>query len=138
MLACAAVGSSLASAAAAAAATAGGREPPAAELPVVVSLALFVAAVYGASWLVTRSRAGRPVRRVLSPLPVLGPLSRCVVCTAFWAALGAGVGLLARPSSSALLAPLARRLAGPADVAVLTLATAAAAWALARALGDAD
>jgi len=98
-----------------------------------LDLALWIDAVYRASWPVTQSSLLRPLRVRLALVPFLGSLVHCVVCTSAWACLA----LLALVPRTMLLSP-ALRAAGLADGAVLVAFSLATAWAVARALGDAD
>lgn len=95
-------------------------------------LLLFTGAVYGLSWLVTRSKLAAPVRRRLEPLPFLGPLVHCIVCTSAWVAIGL---VAARPAFGMLSASFAQH---PwADGLLLVGWSLFTTWALGRALGDA-
>jgi len=58
-----------------------------------LDLVFFSGSVYGLAWLVTRSKLFAPVRGLLRPVPFLGHLVQCVVCTSVWVALCAAVAL---------------------------------------------
>lgn len=99
----------------------------------LVDLTLFLAAVYGLSWLVSCSRLARPVRARLAPVPVLGQLVHCIVCVSAWAAVGLALLL---PYTTLL--PESFRCRTAADVVLLVAAALASTWLVARAVGDAD
>ena len=66
-------------------------------------------------------------------VPFLGPLVRCVVCTATWVAFGA---MFLLPHTT--LFSSAFRVRTIVDGVVLVGWTVAASWVLGRLLGDAD
>jgi hypothetical protein len=96
-----------------------------------LDLVLYSGATYGAAWVLTRSKLLAPIRRRLAPIPLLGYLATCIVCTGAWVALGL-----------ALLLPhvtlLALRPSTVADHAVLVAWAVATTWTLGSCLGDAD
>ena len=96
-------------------------------------LLLYSGAVYGLAWLLTRSHLLRPLRDRLAPVPYLGPLVRCIVCTGAWVALAV---LLASPRATLFSDSFVPRSAP--DVVILVGWALFSTWALGRALGDAD
>jgi len=94
---------------------------------------LYTGSVYGLAWLVTRSRLTKPVREKLLPVPFLGHLVHCVVCTSAWIAMGV---MLTLPSST-LFSP-GFRVTGPVDFILLLGWTLAASWTIGLHLGDAE
>ena len=102
-------------------------------MPTFLDMVLFTGAVYGLSWLVTRSKLAAPMRRVLQPVPFVGHLMQCIVCTSAWVAMA----LAALLPLSTLFSP-SFRVRGPVDLAVLVGWTLMATWAMGSRLGDAD
>jgi type VI protein secretion system component VasK len=102
-----------------------------------VSLALpeliaFSGAVYGLSWLLTKSALfGRP-RRILAALPYVGRLLGCIVCTAPWVGLAL---VFVAPTSSHVIDSVRPRgiVDGVLFVGWLLFST----WTVARLMGDA-
>ena len=95
-------------------------------------LLLFLGAVYGIVWGITKSSLLRPVRELCEEVPFLGKLVQCVVCTGTWVALALALAL---PCTT--LFSDGFRVRTPVDVIVLVSWAVAAVWALARLLGDA-
>jgi hypothetical protein len=96
-------------------------------------LVVYTGSVYGLSWLVTRSKLFAPVRERLRPVPFVGHLIQCIVCTSVWVAAGV---LLTLPMSSVFSPGF--RVAGPVDFILLLGWTMAASWAIGKLLGDAE
>jgi hypothetical protein len=96
-----------------------------------IDLVLFSGSTYGAAWVLTRSKLLAPLRRRLAPVPLLGYLVSCIVCTGAWVALGLSL-LLPR------ITLLALRPSTLADHAVLVTWAVAVTWAVGSRLGDAD
>ena len=98
-----------------------------------LDLLLFTGAIYGLAWLVTKSKVLRRPRQAVERVPFLGELSRCIVCTATWVALGL---MLLLPWSTLFSDRFTAKT--PVDALVLLGWSISASWALGRLLGDAD
>lgn len=98
-----------------------------------LDLALFTGAVYGLSWLLTRSSLLERPRELVAEVPFVGKLSRCVVCMAFWVGLAL---ILLLPQATLFSKGFVART--PVDGVVLLGWVLATTWALGRLLGDAD
>ena len=101
--------------------------------PRALDLLLFTGAVYGLAWLLTRSTLLQRPRQAVAGWWFLGEVSRCIVCTATWIALGL---LLLLPWSTLLTSSFRART--PVDGLVLLGWSISASWVLGRLLGDAD
>lgn len=95
-------------------------------------LVLYTGGVYGIAWLVARSHLLAGVRARLAPVPVLGRLAQCIVCTSGWVCIA--WMLLGTPG----LLSAGFAVATPTDAALLMGWTLASTWGLARLLGDAE
>lgn len=93
----------------------------------------FGAAVYGLSWLVTRARISAPLREWLRPVPFLGSLVRCIVCTGVWITLGMAALL---PWTRGV--PLMIRVTSGVDLLLLIGFNVTFLWLVGRFTGDAD
>ena len=98
-----------------------------------LDLVLFTGAVYGLAWLLVSSKLFERPREALRGLPGVGPLSRCIVCTATW--VGIGVMLLL-PWTTLFSAEFRVRTA--VDGLLLVGWTVTSTWGLALLFGDAD
>ena len=96
-------------------------------------LLLYTLAVYGLSWLLTRAKISAPLREILRPIPFLGPLIHCIVCTGTWISMGLALLL---PWST--LTSEGLRVRTPVDLLLLTGWSVATLWGLGHLLGDAD
>ena len=96
-------------------------------------LLLFTLSVYGLSWLVTRARISAPLRERLRPVPFLGPLLQCIVCTGTWIAMGLSLLL---PWST--MTSSAFRVHTPVDFLLLVGWSVSCLWILGTTLKDAD
>ena len=98
-----------------------------------LSFLVFVLSIYGLAWLITRARLTEPLRKRISPIPFLGPLVHCIVCTGTWVAMAA---LLLLPWAPLLGSDL--RIQTPLDFLLAVGLCVTGLWSLARLLGDAD
>lgn len=98
-----------------------------------LDLAFFTGVVYGLAWLVTRSKLVAPLRAVIHPVPFLGRLVQCIVCTSAWVAMGLALVL---PCSN-LFSP-GFRVGNPLDLVILVAWSLTTTWFLGHHLGDAD
>lgn len=98
-----------------------------------LDLALFTGAVYGLSWLLTRSSLLQRPRELVARIPFVGKLSQCIVCMAFWIGLGL---ILLLPQATIFSQGFVART--PVDAVVLLGWVLASSWVLGRLLGDAD
>jgi hypothetical protein len=96
-----------------------------------LDLAVFSGAVYGAAWVVTRSKLFEPLRGWLDGVPLLGHLVSCIVCTAAWVSLVLGLML-------PYVTLVQIRPSAPVDYALLVGWSVAVTWAVGSQLGDAD
>lgn len=51
------------------------------------NLILFILAAYGLSAIVIDSEAGKIIRPILKPVPILGQSTHCYMCFGFWSGL---------------------------------------------------
>jgi len=98
----------------------------------LTDLLLFTGSVYGLAWLLTRARLTAGLRLRLTPVPFLGALLQCIVCTGTWIAMA----VLVAARWSTLFSPTFRAV-GPVDAVLLLGWAMATTWVIARATGDA-
>ena len=92
-------------------------------------LLIYTVAVYGLSWVLCKSKAGRALHPHLPSL--VRKMTECIACTSAWASLlvtflAVKAGVLTIPGS------------GPAFVILMGLYSVGATWLIARFWGDAS
>ena len=96
-------------------------------------LTFFLFAVYGISWVITRSKLTKPLRDRLKPVRFIGDLIHCIVCTGTWVAL---VLMFLVPYSTWFSPHF--KVMNLFDVIFLLGFSITGLWIMGRLLGDAD
>jgi len=96
-------------------------------------LLLFSGAVYGAAWVLTKSKLTALPRSWIKDWWFVGPLSQCVVCTSAWVSFALCWLIKYTTVFSASMRPQT-----PVDFAVLVSWSVCSSWVLGYLLKDAD
>ena len=101
-----------------------------------LDLAVYLGALYGASWVVARSLVARSLRVRVERWPGLGAMVKCIVCVSWWVGLGLSWAVVPRcPLFSRAFREGAPTLAGSSVLGACGLAVV---WLVAVRVGDAD
>jgi hypothetical protein len=98
-----------------------------------LDLLFFLCAVYGISWVISRSKLTEPLRNKLKPVRFIGSLIHCIVCTGTWIAFG----LMFLVPYSTWFGPHFK-VTNLFDAVFLLGFSITGLWIMGRLLGDAD